>query len=973
MISTDSLIKQYFNITALILVLLLLVCVLLAWKTSAFSEAIGAYLRYMSLGTATCLFLLTFAQIYKLFSKNSIGNYLCLLVLAFAIVRLWELETGYRHLDNLFKWLTGFSLDHENGAMSYLTSICLILVAISTYLGGVGNEKNPDWKNAVSLILNFYVAFLVIVALSGYILNLMSAFTWMGMRMSPHTAISLLILSIVNFRLNFQSGLHLIFTTGTKQRFIFGALVISVFGLMVFTILQQQIDYVSSINNAAISKLASSEASLILELQKLMRTEYELKELVLVLTGSFSVVCIALFSSIFLSLMYQMNRLSKLLVDSVEHQKINLNEIPYLTDTNEFGLIARSIQSFISLSKSQERLKTRLERIIESMPNGVIIINQFGKMELVNQQVCSTFQYNREELIGNPIEMLMPQSIAEKHPGLRENFFKAPEARAMGIGRELFGATKYGKEVALEIGLAPIESDLGLQVLASIVDITEKKLAQKNLELSREKVEVTSKALGIGIWEYYPTGDRLIWDELMFTLYDADPAEFTGRYDFWRSRVHPDDISEQEKNFLYAIKTNSEFIAKFRIIDRDNGIKYIQAKAKIQRSENDAVHIIGTNFDITREEVALRKIRQLDTLRASIVEHSEDAIVSKTIDGILTSWNKAAETMFGYTAAEAIGRPVKDLIILPEYFREHDELIGQVRQGSLIRNYQTRLRSKNGKQIDVSVTFSPIKDDQGKIVSISSIKRDITESLKSARRLQEHQQELERSNKSLETFAYVASHDLKAPLRGISQLTSWLEEDIRDNNMESVPDTTLKIKVRIKRMEALLDDLLAYSRVEKMQGIYKRVDLNQSVADLFNMNNIKPGINLEISSHLPSFMTYVTPLEQVINNLISNAIKHHDRPEGVIRISAKDLDENWYEISVADDGPGIEEQFHERIFNMFQTLKPRDQVEGSGMGLTMVKRIVEQYGGKVGVESAGRGCRFYFTWPKSIKQDYSDE
>lgn len=508
-----------------------------------------------------------------------------------------------------------------------------------------------------------------------------------------------------------------------------------------------------------------------------------------------------------------------------------------------FCLILLSVALVIKLFyQSQKRLQSRLQQIIESMPNGIIMINQQGIIDLVNGQICKIFEYDRNELMGRSIEILMSPSIADNHPNLRNNYFAAPEARAMGVGRELFGITKSGKEVALEIGLAPIESEHGMQVLASVVDISEKK--------------------------------------------------------------------------------NSE-----------------------------------------------RKIQQLDMLRASIVEYSEDAIISKTIDGVLTSWNKTAENMFGYSASEVIGKNVKDLIILPENYAEHEELIGQVKQGDLIRNYQSKLRCKNGKEIDVSITFSPIKDDKGNIISISSIKRDITESIKSASRLREHQKELERSNKSLEAFAYVASHDLKAPLRGISQLTTWLEEDIRENNMESVPETAQKIKIRIKRMEALLDDLLAYSRVEKMHGFYKLIDLHQSVIDLYNMNNIKPGIELTIANQLPRFETFATPLEHVINNLLSNAIKHHDRPEGCITVSSTEINNDWYEFSITDDGPGIDSQFHQRIFNMFQTLKPRDEVEGSGMGLALVKKIVEQFGGSVGVDSTSRGCRFYFTWPKSITRE----
>jgi len=634
---------------------------------------------------------------------------------------------------------------------------------------------------------------------------------------------------------------------------------------------------------------------------------------------------------------------------------------------NQFGVIARSLQVFTKSQQSQQGLQKRLEKIIESMPNGIVIINQNGTIDLVNKQLCTTFEYDSEELLGKPLEILLPADEAIRHISVRKAYFDQPETRVMGKGRELFGVTKTGKNISLEVGLAPIESDRGTQIMASVVDITEKKFVKRNLELSREKLAVTSQALGIGIWQFDPSNNQLIWDETMLALYEVDPKDFKGTYNDWRDRVHPDDINEHEKNLMSAIDNHQDFIAKFRIVVPGERIKFIQAKATSDQSNGNVTRIIGTNFDVTREELALLKVQQLDTLRASIVEYSEDAIISKTVEGIITSWNLAAERMFGYAEADVVGRNVKEIIIPSDRAEEHDELLRQVRNGDIIRSYQSQSLCKNGELLDVSITLSPIKDANGKIVSVSSIKRDISELIKSENALLAYQKELERSNKSLETFAYVASHDLKAPLRGISQLTGWLEEDIREHNLAAIPETSQKIRVRIKRMEALLDDLLAYYRVEKNQGFYKTLDVKQSVEDLFHMNNTRPGLHLEVSE-LPIIETYAIPFEQVVTNLITNAIKHHDKLEGNIRVSYQSLDDDWHEFGVEDDGPGIDPQFHQRIFNLFQTLKPRDEVEGSGMGLALVKKIVEQYGGSVRVESESRGACFRFTWPKFLKR-----
>lgn len=229
-------------------------------------------------------------------------------------------------------------------------------------------------------------------------------------------------------------------------------------------------------------------------------------------------------------------------------------------------------------------------------------------------------------------------------------------------------------------------------------------------------------------------------------------------------------------------------------------------------------------------------------------------------------------------------------------------------------------------------------------------------------------QRLAQTNKELETFAYVASHDLKSPLRGIAQLSTWIEEDLAAGENAEVEKHTRMLRNRIQRMERLLDDMLVFYRAGKVDGKLASVDVRHMATELFDIQNTKPGLRLELGETLPEFETLATPFEQVLRNLFSNAIKHHDKPEGVIQLDCDCSDEQFYYFSVTDDGPGIPEQFHERIFGMFQTLKPRDELEGSGMGLTLIKKLVETYGGSIHVFSAGRGTRFTFSWPRFIKE-----
>lgn len=229
------------------------------------------------------------------------------------------------------------------------------------------------------------------------------------------------------------------------------------------------------------------------------------------------------------------------------------------------------------------------------------------------------------------------------------------------------------------------------------------------------------------------------------------------------------------------------------------------------------------------------------------------------------------------------------------------------------------------------------------------------------------QNELERSNADLDSFAYVASHDLKAPLRGIRNLVEWIAQDIKSTATEDSRDNLRLLRTRVERLDSLLESLLTYSRVGRKIEDVKEVDTGELVKDINNYLAPPDGFSIICSGRMPCLFTPKAPLEQVIRNLINNAIKHHDLAEGQVVISAMEQDE-LIEFRVEDDGPGIATEFHARIFKMFQTLKPRDQVEGSGMGLAIVKKAVEGFGGSIRVESnpPSRGSIFIFTWPRTL-------
>lgn len=249
-------------------------------------------------------------------------------------------------------------------------------------------------------------------------------------------------------------------------------------------------------------------------------------------------------------------------------------------------------------------------------------------------------------------------------------------------------------------------------------------------------------------------------------------------------------------------------------------------------------------------------------------------------------------------------------------------------------------------------------------------RRQVEESLR--RRVEElarTAEDLERKNQELDQFAYVTSHDLKAPLRGIANLSRWIEEDGGEGLNDEVRGHLELMRGRVHRMEAMIDALLQYSRVGRAPIRPERVDVGALLAEIIDLVDPPPGMAIEVAPKMPTLTAERLPLQQVFQNLIVNAIRHHDHPErGRVEISARTIGDA-YEFAVADDGPGIAPQYHEKVFVIFQTLEARDKKESTGVGLALVKKIVEAEGGRVTVDSEpGRGATFRFTWPKSARK-----
>lgn len=380
--------------------------------------------------------------------------------------------------------------------------------------------------------------------------------------------------------------------------------------------------------------------------------------------------------------------------------------------------------------------------------------------------------------------------------------------------------------------------------------------------------------------------------------------------------TEPNELSEMQISFLNILAQN--VIAQLELRKKSTELAKMQELYKLIIEANpDIIFAKDKNFKIVHANSAFMKLYP---------EEQRDSIIGYT-------------TLEGYQKDEAEAFLAQDRLTFETGYSEITEKIlfpsGEVKT---LHTIKTRFKSADGEYY------------------ILGVARDVTENEKLIELLQ-------KSNDDLDEFAYIASHDLKAPLNAINGLVQWIEEDASEKlDSDSLMHFAM-IKSRVARMRRLLDDLLSYSKIGRTDDQVQTMNLQEVAIDCYDLLDIPKSFTINtdnINVTLPK-----TPLEIVLTNLISNAIKHHDKIQGTIDITCNEKF-GGYEIIVSDDGPGVAKQFHKKIFNRFSKLKSKDEVEGSGLGLSMVEKAISHYGGTIEVTSEeGKGCKFIIRWPKA--------
>jgi PAS domain S-box-containing protein len=456
------------------------------------------------------------------------------------------------------------------------------------------------------------------------------------------------------------------------------------------------------------------------------------------------------------------------------------------------------------------------------------------------------------------------------------------------------------------------------------------------------------EAAGIGSWEWDVQTGNVWWSDNLTAIHGIAPEDFDGTFAGFLRLIHPDDRARIGDQISQTLASGAEYEVEFRVPGSDGRLRWIQGKGRVFRDDaGNPLRMIGIGQDVTARRAAEAARREL----AAIVESSTDAIVARTLDGIITSWNAGAEQLYGYTAAEAIGRPMA-ILIPPERGDELAENIDQIRRGERVTAYETERLHRDGRRIPVSVGVSPIVDAGGRVAGAATISRDITQQ-RALAQLQED-------------FLAMVTHDLSAPLTVLRGRAELLQRHAQYDE-RSVGD----IVVQTERMARLVRDLsdvlsLEAGRLKIRRQRFDLVALAQEFATMVDQSE-RHDIRVEAPTGPVVGEWDGERLGQVLQNLIGNAIKH--LPTGgdiVVRVETRNGEAL---LSVRDDGPGIAPEHLPHLFERFYRAGSGAGTPGLGLGLYIAHMLVEAHGGRIWVESEpGVGSTFFVALPDAVRQ-----
>ena len=499
------------------------------------------------------------------------------------------------------------------------------------------------------------------------------------------------------------------------------------------------------------------------------------------------------------------------------------------------------------------------------------------------------------------------------------------------------------------------------------LDVTQLKAVQLELEQSRERLKLAAAAAKFGVWDIDLSTGLLVWDEMMHLHYGTDPRTFSGRFEDWRERVHPEDLDNAEAAFQAALEGNQDFDTVFRVCRPNGQIAYLGGKAVVHFRNGEAVRVVGVNWDMTEQYKAELTLKASENLLRDFVRHAPAAIamLDKDLCYLQTSdrWLKD----YGLDGGDLTGRNHYE--VFPDQPDRWRDVHQRALEGAVEACQEDPFPRADGRCDWLQWEVRPWYDGYGEVGGVIFFTQVITERKELELKLETQRNELQRSNQDLEQFAYAASHDLQEPLRAVSGCAQILS-DKYGLEFDSMGDELIRHIVEgAERMKMLINDLLTYSRVNNGET-FTNVDTDKVVQEVLTLlgDAVTESSAVVRWDRLPPVVGDRSQLRQLFQNLIGNALKYRSDKTPEIEISVGEHDSRYWRFSIADNGIGIDPKYLSRIFGIFQRLHTRVEYPGTGIGLALCMKIVTRHGGKLWVDSAlGRGATFKFTIPKGME------
>ena len=651
--------------------------------------------------------------------------------------------------------------------------------------------------------------------------------------------------------------------------------------------------------------------------------------------------------------------------------------------------MSKNNKTHINESLSQSRDKFR--ELFSKSPIGTILYDKNGQLIEINQSALQItgipsiesfkrinlfdnlhIKYRKEELIKNGYIKFQASFDLEKvkhadfyHSTKKDiSFFDYTVSTTdSGFLLQIQDITEHKQ---MEEDLKAAYGRLEEQVEERTVEL---KGVYESLQENEERLSLAQKAANIGIFEENFQTGAIFWIPELEALHGLQPGEFPGTRDDWKKFVHPDDPTKVLQVIEHAFETGESVEGEWRVIWPDGSVHWLAGRWQVFKdTEGNLLKMISAIIEVTKRKRAEEALKESEERFDLAVKAAQEGIWDWNIETDEVWHSHRYNEMLGYSDDE-MGNHISAWLHLlhPDDKKRTLQLVDAVMRGE--RNYEIefRLRHKDGHYLNILSRGFPVRrDSDGKIVRIVGTHFDLTELKKTEEKLQKTVHDLERSNEELEQFAYVTSHDLQEPLRTIASYTQLLERRYKDKLDSSADEFMDYIVDATKRMRSLIKDLLEYSKVTSKGEESKLVSTKGIVKDIISDYQVTvKETNVEITcNELPDVYSDKRLLTQVFQNLIGNAIKYRKPEEpSKIHISARKGD-NEYVFSISDNGIGIEPQYFNRIFMIFQRLHTLETYEGTGIGLAIVKKIIDRLQGRIWVESElGKGSTFYFTIP----------